>query len=260
MNMKITNSIIILILICFLKLIKTETEELNTNPVAEENHNDLFNQIKTIKEILGQLDTDVDKLHKGIGQQADIVYADWRNDAKAEASLNPEIPLNQSEIMENCFNNFNTKLFNLNENTEITLQTHDNLLWNKTEAIFRTIATMNKCLATDSHTKITNILEKLNKYIARCDILKKKVVNFNKQEDVLEQSSKNLSKIMTEISSKLDSQNQYFESLEKQLPVLQAASNTLDDYIIRKNEYHSYQQRCQDTGNCHHRHHSRHSH
>lgn len=166
--------------------------------------------------------------------------------------------------MEKCYDNFNKKLFNLNENTEITLQTHDNLQWHKTEAIFQT---MNKCLitkaahdSTDSQTKITNILDKLNKYIARCDILKEKAENLYKQEDVLEQSSENLSKMMAEISSKLDFQNQYFENLEKQLPVLQGASKTLDDYIIRKNEYHSHHQRCRDTGNCHHRHHSRHSH
>ncbi|XP_046807981.1 uncharacterized protein LOC111682427 [Lucilia cuprina] len=230
---------------------------------VKENHKEFFNQIFTLKEIVAQLDTEVEQLHKGFNQQADIIFGNWPMDPTDEREYVPDIPITQNVKIQEFYNNFNNKLLNLNNDTENLLKINDNLFWNKTKTINQILETATKCSINNdinpaTQYRITNIIEKLDKHIKRCDILKMKIENLNKQEEVLEKNSEIMSSIMSEINAKLDSQNQYFENLEKQLPIIQEASKTLDDYIIRKNEHDSYRQRCWETGNCRHGHHGTH--
>ncbi|XP_037813692.1 uncharacterized protein LOC119604873 [Lucilia sericata] len=268
MFLKVKEYIFILALIGYLKLAKTED---NTNVDVKENHKEFYKQILTLKEIVAELDREVEQLLKGFNQQADIIFGDSPNNASDKTEFIPEIPINQSEKIQEFYTDFNSKLLNLNNDTENLLNINDNLFWNKTQTIYQIIEAATKCpinrnenISSDIQYRITNILEKLDKHITRCDILKEKIENLNKQEEVLVKNSENLSSILAEINAKLDSQNQYFENLEKQLPIIQEASKTLDDYIIRKNEHESYRQRCWETGNCRHGHHRgqhyRHSH
>ncbi|KNC21587.1 hypothetical protein FF38_05894 [Lucilia cuprina] len=260
MFLKLKNFIFILAFIGYTKLAKTVN---NTNIDVKENHKEFFIQILTLKEIVAQLDTEVEQLHKGFNQQADIIFGNWPMEPTDEREYVPDIPITQNVKIQEFYNNFNNKLLNLNNDTENLLKINDNLFWNKTKTINQILETATKCPINNDNNpaaqyRITNILEKLDKHIKRCDILKMKIENLNKQEEVLEKNSEIMSSIMSEINAKLDSQNKYFENLEKQLPIIQEASKTLDDYIIRKNEHDNYRQRCRETGNCRHGHHGAH--
>lgn len=112
----------------------------------------------------------------------------------------------------------------------------------------------------ERQNKITKISQQLEKQLKRIDSLKEKITNLNKHEEVVEKKSENLSKLMSEILNKLVSQDEHFTKMEKQLPILQDASKTLDDYITRRTERFNHFHRGRD-GNCpgwHHFNHRRH--
>ncbi|KAM7357081.1 uncharacterized protein ACRADG_002577 [Cochliomyia hominivorax] len=254
---------IILTIICFWKLPKTIAEEVTSSSDNIENHQVFLNQIEALKHNVARLETDFGKLHNGLQQQAGIIYEHEHINITDSA---PEISSNHSEQIQEFYKNFNIKFLNLNNITEESLQTNNNLLWNKTQKVALIIDSLNKCVATkremissESQMKISKLNEKLENQMKRVEILSQKLENFSKNEENLEKSSENLSKILNEIFTKLESQDKYYVNMGMQLPILQGASKTLDDYLVSRNEHFSYHERCKD-GNCPrwHRHHHHH--